>query len=141
MIEVDSTITEAHAMDLTAKGLPVVAEYLGAMQNRINELEDRADNCANECVLLDSQAAEIEKLKAQLEKYEPKEILSEQCKDCKSEFGHPDNCIGCPEKPIPIPKEQLTGNEMVKKAFEEIKEGELSEILKQSQKDFERPVS
>ncbi|MFA5168948.1 MAG: hypothetical protein WC530_10520 [Candidatus Omnitrophota bacterium] len=43
MIEVDSTITEAHAMDLTAKGLPVVAEYLGAMQNKINDLEARGD--------------------------------------------------------------------------------------------------
>lgn len=22
-------------------------------------------------------------------------ILSEFCQDCKEEFGHPDNCIGC----------------------------------------------
>ncbi len=24
--------------------------------------------------------------------------LSEYCQDCKEEFGHPDNCIGCPEE-------------------------------------------
>ena len=25
---------------------------------------------------------------------------SELCADCKEEFGHPDNCIGCPNDPL-----------------------------------------
>jgi len=26
--------------------------------------------------------------------------LSEHCQDCKEEFGHPDNCIGCDHAPM-----------------------------------------
>ena len=30
----------------------------------------------------------------------PEPAESQECKDCKEEFGHPDNCVGCEHTPL-----------------------------------------
>ena len=41
----------------------------------------------------------LRKMLAQLTKRAADGALPEFCRECMDEFGHPDNCIGCPNRP------------------------------------------
>ena len=45
--------------------------------------------------LIDLLKIEINGLEAELLRRDEREKLSEFCQECKDEFGHADNCVGC----------------------------------------------